>query len=192
MVDWSAHPVNSDFPYQRTSAERRVEVACPKTTHTVLTGQGTRCSCSLRSSVGILFGAPSGSSSYSSACGLFDQKSDTLHKPECDEREYGSSTGPPSSHAGGLTGLTGQDDQQASDKQWMWMKRGMATSRLYMKPDEMCLGLKSCVGVDLLELVRGILDYKREPSSVRSGSGGWKSSQSETEKVSGFVRLRSA
>ena len=40
------------------------------------------------------------------------------------------------------------------------MKSGMATSRLYMSPDDMGLGLKSCVGVYLLELVRILLQYK--------------------------------
>ena len=37
--------------------------------------------------------------------------------------------------------------------QGMLMKRGMATSRLYMSPDDMGMGLKSCVGVYLVELV---------------------------------------
>ena len=41
------------------------------------------------------------------------------------------------------------------------MKRRMAISRLYMRPDDMVLGLKSCVGVSLMELVR-ILQYKWE------------------------------
>ena len=41
------------------------------------------------------------------------------------------------------------------------MKRGMATSRLYMSPDDMCMGLKSCVVVYRLELVRLFLQYKR-------------------------------
>ena len=40
------------------------------------------------------------------------------------------------------------------------MKRGMATRRLYMSPDDMGLGLKSCVAVYLLELVRILLQYK--------------------------------
>ena len=42
----------------------------------------------------------------------------------------------------------------------MLMKRGMATGRLYMKPDDTGLGLKSSVGVYLLELVRILLQYK--------------------------------
>ena len=50
--------------------------------------------------------------------------------------------------------------RQHLTKEWMLMKRGMATSRLYMKPDDMGLGLKSCVGVFLLELVRLLLQYK--------------------------------
>ena len=40
------------------------------------------------------------------------------------------------------------------------MKRGMSTSRLYMKRDDMGMGLKSCVGVYLLEIVRLPLQYK--------------------------------
>ena len=45
-------------------------------------------------------------------------------------------------------------------RQGMTMKRGMATARLYMKPDDMGLGLKSCVAVYLLELERIHLQYK--------------------------------
>ena len=44
--------------------------------------------------------------------------------------------------------------------QGMLIERGMATSRLYMKPDDMGLGLKSCVAVYLIELVRILLQYK--------------------------------
>ena len=40
------------------------------------------------------------------------------------------------------------------------MKRGMATSRLYMEPDDMGLGLKSSVVVYLIGLVRLLLQYK--------------------------------
>ena len=46
--------------------------------------------------------------------------------------------------------------------QGMLMKRGMATSRLYMKPDDMGIGLKSCVGVYILELMRILLQCKWE------------------------------
>ena len=49
--------------------------------------------------------------------------------------------------------------RQHLTKQGMSMKRGMATSRLYMSPDDMGLGLKSSIGVYLLELVR-LLQYK--------------------------------
>ena len=42
--------------------------------------------------------------------------------------------------------------RQHLTKQGLLMKRGMATSRLYMKPDDMGTGLKSCVGEYLLEL----------------------------------------
>ena len=50
--------------------------------------------------------------------------------------------------------------RQHLTQQGLLMKRGMATSRLYMKPDDMGLGLKSCVGVYILELVRTLLQYK--------------------------------
>ena len=50
--------------------------------------------------------------------------------------------------------------RQHLTSQGLLMKRGMATSRLYMKRDDMGLGLKSCVGVYLLELVRILLQYK--------------------------------
>ena len=69
--------------------------------------------------------------------------------------------------------------------QGMLMKRGMATSRLYMKPDDMGMGLKSCVAVYLLELVRLLLQYKwgtvfrqewfwrMEELTKRHGNGVW-------------------
>ena len=44
--------------------------------------------------------------------------------------------------------------------QGMLMTIGVATSLLYMKPDDMAIGLKSCVSVCLLELIRIILQYK--------------------------------
>ena len=44
-------------------------------------------------------------------------------------------------------------------QQGLLMKRGMATSRIYMKPEDMGFGLKSSVAVYLLELVR-LLQYK--------------------------------
>ena len=40
------------------------------------------------------------------------------------------------------------------------MKRGMATSRLYMNHDDMGLGLKSCIGVYPLQLGRVLIRYK--------------------------------
>ena len=67
--------------------------------------------------------------------------------------------------------------------QGMLMKLGMATSRLHMKPNDMGLGLKSCVAVYLLELVRLLLQYKwgtifgnewfwwMEESTKRNGKG---------------------
>ena len=75
--------------------------------------------------------------------------------------------------------------RQHLTRQGMPMKRGMATSRLYMKPDDMGMGLKSCVAVYLLELVRLFLRYKWEPSSQANGSGGWRSSPDGTARVSG-------
>ena len=65
------------------------------------------------------------------------------------------------------------------------MKRGMATSRLFMKPDDMGMGLRSCVAVYLLELVRILLQYKwgtifrsewfwrMEELTKRNGKGVW-------------------
>ena len=50
--------------------------------------------------------------------------------------------------------------RQHLTKQGLLMKGGMATSRLFMKPDDMGMGLKSCVGVYLVELVRLLLQYK--------------------------------
>ena len=50
--------------------------------------------------------------------------------------------------------------RQRLTKEEMLMKRGMATSRLFMKPDDMGFGLNSSVGVYLLELVRLLLQYK--------------------------------
>ena len=47
--------------------------------------------------------------------------------------------------------------RQHLSRQGLLMKRGMAMSRLYMKTDDMGLGLKSCVAVYLVELVRILL-----------------------------------
>ena len=75
--------------------------------------------------------------------------------------------------------------RQHLTKQGMLMKRGMATSRLYMSPDDMGMGLKSCVAVYLLELVRLLLQYKWgtiflsewfwrvEETTKRNGKGAW-------------------
>ena len=46
-------------------------------------------------------------------------------------------------------------------RQGMLLKRGMATSRLYMSHDDMGFGLNNSVAVDLLELV-GLLQNKWE------------------------------
>ena len=65
------------------------------------------------------------------------------------------------------------------------MTRGMATSRLDRKPDDMGFGMKSCVALDLLELVRIPLQYKwgtifcqklfgrMEEITKRNGKGVW-------------------
>ena len=58
--------------------------------------------------------------------------------------------------------------------QGMLMKRGMATSRLYMSPEDIGMVLKSGVAVYLLELVRLLLQYKWGPSSDKSCSGGFR------------------
>ena len=75
--------------------------------------------------------------------------------------------------------------RQHLTSQVMLTKRGMATSRLYMKPDDMGMGLKSCVAVYLLELVRFLLQYKwgtifrsewfwrMEGLTKRNGKGVW-------------------
>ena len=50
--------------------------------------------------------------------------------------------------------------RQNLTQQGMLMKRGMATSRLYMKPDDMGMGLKGSVAVNLVDLVRILLQFK--------------------------------
>ena len=57
-------------------------------------------------------------------------------------------------------------------QQGMLMKMGMATSRLFMSQDDMGMGLKSCVAVYHVELVRILLQYKWGTIFRRSGSGG--------------------
>ena len=70
-------------------------------------------------------------------------------------------------------------------QQGMLMKRGMATSRLHMKPEDTGIGLKTCVGVYLVELIRLFLQYKwgnifrsewfwrMEEITKRNGKGVW-------------------
>ena len=82
--------------------------------------------------------------------------------------------------------------RQHLTQQGMLMKMGMATSRLYMKPDDTGMGLKSSVAVYLLELVRLLLQYKwgtifkgewfwrMEEMTKRNGKGVW---MREIEKV---------
>ena len=75
--------------------------------------------------------------------------------------------------------------RQHLTSQMMPMKRGMATSRLHTKPEGMGMGLKSCVGVNLSELDRILLQYKwgaifrqewfwrKEELTKRNGKGAW-------------------
>ena len=67
-------------------------------------------------------------------------------------------SGPVKFTLGWLDGIDRKIRQHLTS-QCLLMKRGMATSRLYMKPADMGMGLKSCAGVYLLELVR-LLIYK--------------------------------
>ena len=68
----------------------------------------------------------------------------------------------------------------------MLMKRGMATGRLYMSPDDIGMGMKNSVVVYLIELVRLLLQYKwgtifrqewfwrmEETMTKRNGKGVW-------------------
>ena len=55
------------------------------------------------------------------------------------------------------------------------MKRGLATSRLYMSPEGMGVWLKSCVAVYLLELGRTLLKFNLEPFFELNISRGWRS-----------------
>ena len=78
QADWSAHHVGSCFPFQWTSAERRMEVACPKAAHIRRSQiRGSQSTSFLSPLVGILSGAPSRSSSHSSSGFSFLQVSDT-------------------------------------------------------------------------------------------------------------------
>ena len=64
--------------------------------------------------------------------------------------------------------------RQHLTQQGTLMKRGMATSRLYMKPEDMGMGLKSSVAVYLLELVRLLLQYKWGTIFRQEWFGGWR------------------
>ena len=50
--------------------------------------------------------------------------------------------------------------RQHLTQQGMLMKRGMAPSRLCMSPDGMGMGIRSCVAVYIVELVRILLLFK--------------------------------
>ena len=83
---------------------------------------------------------------------------------------------------------------QRLTSQLMLMKRGMATSRLFMSLDDMGMGLKSCVAVYLIELVRVLLQYewgiifrqewfwRMEEITKRNGKGVWVSEIEKTLK----------
>ena len=71
-------------------------------------------------------------------------------------------------------------------QQGMLMKRGMVTSRLYMKPDDMGFGLKSSMWRSTSSSSSGSSSSTSgEPSSDRNGSGGWRRRQRGTEKECG-------
>ena len=108
---------------------------------------------------------------------LRGKEQDPLHQPECDERHPALQL--PIKFTLGWLDRVDKMIRQHLTGQGMLMKRGMATSRLYMKPDYMGVWLKSCVAVYLLEVVRILLQYKWGPSSVRNGSGGWRSLRRE-------------
>ena len=80
--------------------------------------------------------------------------------------------------------------RQHLTSQGMLMKRGMATSRLCMSPDNMGIGLTSSVAVYILELVRFPLQYKWAPYSDMNGSGDGRNDQKETAKAFGCERLK--
>ena len=80
--------------------------------------------------------------------------------------------------------------RQHLTQQGMLMKRGMATSRLYMKPGDMGMELKSWVTFYPLQQVRLLLQYKWGPSSEANGSGGWRKRRSGMGKGSGCERSR--
>ena len=61
--------------------------------------------------------------------------------------------------------------RQHLTKQGMLMKRGMATSRLYMKPEDMGLGLKVVPLYTSRSWSDSSSNTKGEPSSVRTGFG---------------------
>ena len=63
------------------------------------------------------------------------------------------------------------------------MKRGMATSLLYTKPEDM--GLKSCVAVYLSSSSESSSSTSGEPSSDRNGSGGCRSRRIRMERATG-------
>ena len=79
--------------------------------------------------------------------------------------------------------------RQHLTQQGLLMKRGMATSRLYMNPDDMGMGLKCCVGVYLLEQVRILLQYKW--GTIFRSEWFWRMEEmTKREKASGSERSR--
>ena len=59
--------------------------------------------------------------------------------------------------------------------QGMLMKRGMATSRLYMKPEDMGMGSRAVPASTCWSSSDSSSSTSGAPSSDRSGSGGWRS-----------------
>ena len=62
--------------------------------------------------------------------------------------------------------------------------------RLCVKPEDMEMGLKSCVCVYLLEFSESSFNTNGEPSSGVNGSGGRGSLQNGTERESGCERSK--
>ena len=78
--------------------------------------------------------------------------------------------------------------RQHLTQQGMLIKRGMATSRLYMMPDDMGMGLKSCVAVNMLELVRLLLRYKW--GTIFRQEWFWRMEELTKEKLQGCLVQR--
>ena len=80
--------------------------------------------------------------------------------------------------------------RQHVTSQGMLMKRGMATSRLYMKPDDMGMGSEAALPSTSWSWSDSSSSTSGEPSFGVSCSGGWRSSPSETARGCGSERLK--